>query len=331
MTEPPPRPPRVMIPRISPAIHVSHVRVLSKLSMMALAVLLGLSERLRHTDEQITALKMKGVDEKLSQFDTKLEAELKVISASLREAHAMFDNTKLRANDIIDSFERTRTWLTWIAGLILGIITLGGLGGGSVIYYYAESIKEKSDLADSYIAEMEITKTKVDTLRGKIARTELLRALKMERPFDAADFYKELRDIQATNEAEIGLDLIVLRSRIEGKIMEEAEMGMEEPIDYSLLLSYVLADVPTPQEKIICYSLLLVNAISMNKDQDGTVLSYGPKFEEILFELGAYVKEHENQLIQVKEEDLPAWEDLFAKKPENQKSLERVKKLIPIK
>ena len=87
-------------------------------------ILLKLSERLRCSNERFLAMKLKNVDEKLQAFNTRLEAELKVIDASLKASQAFFDQTKVRTDEVIDSAERSQTRLTFAASTIGGFVTV---------------------------------------------------------------------------------------------------------------------------------------------------------------------------------------------------------------
>ena len=52
------------------------LKVVREHTNVALELLFKLSERLRHADEQVMAVKLKDVDEKLSSFNAKFDADL---------------------------------------------------------------------------------------------------------------------------------------------------------------------------------------------------------------------------------------------------------------
>lgn len=92
-------------------------------------LLLKMSERLRQTNERVLALHLKTVDEKLKLFNDRLETEQRVVEASLKAAQAVFDQTKLRTDEVINSAERSRdrlnksgvavgTFVTVLVGLL---------------------------------------------------------------------------------------------------------------------------------------------------------------------------------------------------------------------
>jgi CRP-like cAMP-binding protein len=93
-------------------------------------LLLKMSERLRHTNERILTLHLTTVDEKLKLFNDRLDTEHKVFEASLKGAQTMFDQTKLRADEVINSAERSRDRLNKSAAVVGTFVTiLVGLAG----------------------------------------------------------------------------------------------------------------------------------------------------------------------------------------------------------
>ncbi|MEA3291506.1 MAG: cyclic nucleotide-binding domain-containing protein, partial [Pseudomonadota bacterium] len=96
-------------------------------------VSLVLSERLRKLTEEILAVRLKDVDEKLELSNTKLDASLRAMESQMKAAETMFDQTSTRAGDVIQSFDRTRDQMAsvgkvaiLVASAILGL--LGWLG-----------------------------------------------------------------------------------------------------------------------------------------------------------------------------------------------------------
>src|SRR5262245_6438210 len=85
------------------------LKILADHSDLEFKILLKLSERLRVLNDHLLTMKVQDIDEKLKLFNDKLDAELKAVEASLKAAQAVFDQTKLRADEIISSAERSRT------------------------------------------------------------------------------------------------------------------------------------------------------------------------------------------------------------------------------
>jgi hypothetical protein len=66
------------------------------------------------------------VDGKLKIFDTKLDSQLQVYEEKLKATQALFDQTSIRANEIIDSADRSRTRMAAIGSAVVMLITVGG-------------------------------------------------------------------------------------------------------------------------------------------------------------------------------------------------------------
>ncbi len=88
-------------------------------------LLVTISRRLRNTGEQILGLHLTNVDEKLRLFNLKLDTEQRLVETSLRAAQAMFDQTKLRADEVISSAERSRDRLNKVVAARLGLRDAG--------------------------------------------------------------------------------------------------------------------------------------------------------------------------------------------------------------
>jgi CRP/FNR family cyclic AMP-dependent transcriptional regulator len=92
-----------------------------------------LSQRLRDLTEHVLSARFKDVDQKLALFNNKLDSELKVIDASMKATQAVFDQTNKRANEVIESAERSRGRLAATVSIVAGVIgilvsALGYLG-----------------------------------------------------------------------------------------------------------------------------------------------------------------------------------------------------------
>lgn len=145
-------------------------------------VMLNLSERLRQASEQILAVRLSDVDEKIDAFDTKLDARLKAADAQMEAAQTVFEQTNTRANEIIESAERSRTRLTTAVSTIGGIIAIVVGLGGSISYFSLQDtfnqveinakeveeilvdIKEQAMQASSDAAKVAMAKINVDTV-----------------------------------------------------------------------------------------------------------------------------------------------------------------------
>ena len=70
------------------------------------------------------AVKVKNVDDKLECFNSILQAQLKAVDVSLKASQTVFDQTKLRADEIISSAERSRARTSWFFGIVAAIVSL---------------------------------------------------------------------------------------------------------------------------------------------------------------------------------------------------------------
>jgi CRP-like cAMP-binding protein len=114
-------------------------------------LLLKMSERLRNANEQVMGLQGT-LDEKLNIFNLKLDTEQRLVDVTLKAAQTMFDQTKLRADEVISSAERSRGRLQWAATVIGGFITIvvGVLGfvGAKQIYDINQIKNETASIRD---------------------------------------------------------------------------------------------------------------------------------------------------------------------------------------
>lgn len=249
-------------------------------------LLLKVSERLRYTNEQILALHVKDVDEKLRRFGQKLDAELKAVDASLKAAHTVFDQTKLRTDEVIQSAERARTRVQAVVAVI-GLVStvvlafLGFMGWKEIGNIRAASVqteKDKGEVQETKAAVAKMAaqaKDEVGNLRkgledvkrvqGSLDRIrerikEVLadafrNALRNKAQSEAERVYRELQDLDPGDLAR-GEQLL-------GQI-EDAMLRPGSPYDWEALLKAMLNDAQASgarREEIWTHYLLLANAI----------------------------------------------------------------------
>jgi|GEM_PF-2283910 len=151
-------------------------------------LLMRLSERLRHTDKKVLAVQTKNIDEKLQHFNTKLNAEIKVIEASLKASQTVFEQTKMRTDEVISSTKRSRTRLTFAAAIIGFIITLFGLFGFKEflnVRALSSTIKERLSQIEASSKEIEDMNKKIKTTAEAVSKIQEELAAKSEK-FDAS-------------------------------------------------------------------------------------------------------------------------------------------------
>ena len=74
------------------------------------------------------------IDDKITLFNSKLDAELNVMGASLRAARVAFDHMKTRTNALITKIERGHTRMV-VGAVILGTIGTLVVGGLTWVGY----------------------------------------------------------------------------------------------------------------------------------------------------------------------------------------------------
>lgn len=96
---------------------------------IALHLLSKLSQRLRHTDEEILTVQMQSLNDSVGALTNRVDAIVQATDAKLAASQAIFEQTNTRANEVITSADRARarlTWLTSTAGTVLvALVSLG--------------------------------------------------------------------------------------------------------------------------------------------------------------------------------------------------------------
>jgi CRP-like cAMP-binding protein len=311
------------------------LEIMEEHSEIASKVLLTLSERLRHTSEHVS-VKLKDVDEKINLFNIKLDSELKAVEASLKAAQTVFDQTKMRTDEVINSAERRRTQLTFfITAISLVIAVLGSLGVKEILELRtvreevikgATFIRETVKHTKKQTEELEQLSQLIDDTRTGISQNLLMpafvSALEKKNQYLARDIYQDLKKLNAYE------DLIPrVLAEIEDNISEQIkkpELGFG---DYTGLLGKILEDTDAPEEKIKSYLLLLSNAIL----NDVKIFpESGRTFNETVSEFENYVGDHEDQ--QIERTMLSMLEKRLEQEDrEKQKAFARIKQVIQIR
>ncbi len=143
-------------------------------------LLLLMGERLRDTNEQILALHLRTVDEKLKLFNNRLDNEQKAVDAFLTAAKTVFDQTNSRTHEVIENAERSRDRLTKSATLIGTFVTvligLAGLFGWSKVNDATKSLDETRKSLEQKVAEsasrVELAKTEATKSENEAKKAE---------------------------------------------------------------------------------------------------------------------------------------------------------------
>ena len=236
-------------------------------------VLLKVSERLRTANEQILDAQFRGVDEKLRLFNEKLDVEHRIVDASLRASQTVFDQTKQRADEVISSFERTRTMLQVAGSVIGGIVTLLVAGLGYFGYNElrnvrdvarearagAETVKADMKVVEEAKAALVSTRTQVEETRTVmlgLLRASFSEAADRDDVGDVVSAYKQMRALLGPHEPmpEALFNYVEIRMR---------RASAERPIDWSDLLVLMADDARragTDRQEAWAYYLLLAHS-----------------------------------------------------------------------
>ena len=296
--------------------------------IVAFNVLLKLSERLRHVSEHILAVKLKDADEKIDLFNTKLDAELKAVEASLKAALAVFEQTKMRTDEVIKSAEKSSAeiekrsvTLKTIVSAAAGLAAILAFFGIKTFWDFTGIVKEVEERAEKVsniqkdLEKLEVNLELLPEIR-QISREALFRtynqALATKDKGLTTTSYEallKLNDSAVTNRLLSEIEVRIA----EGKDQETYEELLATSIDY---LDY------SPMEKIIAYYLFLAVLILDldNKEQE---------YEKTLSGFKKHVEAYEGKLIK-ENQDFSMIETLFGQDQKKQDLwFKYVKPLIP--
>jgi len=297
-------------------------------------LLLKMSERLRNANEQVMALQGT-LDEKLKIFNLKLDTEQRLVDVSLKAAQTMFDQTKLRADEVITSAERSRGRLQWaatvIGGFITAVIAVLGFIGAKQIYDITQVKNETRSAGEEMKNLVKEIKESRDAIKdaldaGKAAKQELsplqqqmgsaIASLKEARqtmsdillsglsdavdrrlPNDANRFYTKLKAQKVMGDDEMNVLLFQL-DKVVASALPKADDAAQQAYDsFAFLLHQLMNDAPGAKEKVKAYYLLLAYAIATNKE---TIP--GPNLDrsrqDVFLELRDFLKSHPEAKLQ---------------------------------
>lgn len=133
-----------------------------------------LTERLRHVNDQLLKNTRITYDSKFSILSEKIESQSKVVDASLKASQAVFEQTKIRTGEIIDSAERGRSRITWVMSLLTGGFTL-------LLTLISFLGYDKLETAKSYLGEIKTAKESIIQTKSDVDKfTSSIDALKKE-------------------------------------------------------------------------------------------------------------------------------------------------------
>jgi len=282
-------------------------------------MLLKLSERLRHANDQVLAGRMRGVDDKLEAIKVKHEAELKAVDAQLKAALAIFEQTKLRTNEIISSAEQSRAQRTWVFGSVMAAISIAAAIGAAFGLKEIMDIKKYADQAERAMQRVTVINAEIDKVRpdvlGYRTLSELLNGILRAQQ---ADFRNDL--LHSSNQ-----QILVTYDRLRelhGNLSWfltdiEIAMNAQPGRDYGQILQAILDNKPRPEDRFFALYLLLTNNILTDRMQN---------FETMLQEFENY-KRTEGPF--TKPIDPTTLGSVFEQKPEKRQLFNRVVKVLP--
>ena len=270
---------------------------------IAFRVFSKLSERLRYVSEHFLSAKLKDVDEKFNLFNAKLDAELKVVDASLNAAQVVFDQTKEKSEQVIINADKSWTHLKKIAtalGILITVII-------SIFAWFG--FNKYQDIKNKFGIKLDaITKIEKE-IKGK-AENIIESERKLGKAVYDLKYINEIKEV-SLNVYFTMLDWAILEKdeqRIKesyeqllrtvdpyviSRLLGVIEMQMLEEKDrkiYKDLLAKSIDYIDTPGEKIVAYYLQLAVLILDNKHKE-------TEFEEILSDFKKYVGTHGSQRI----------------------------------
>jgi len=253
---------------------------------LELALLHTLTDRLRSANERILSLKLREAPEALKLLEARLGAEVRVFDASLKAAHTVFEQTRVRTDEVIGSAERTRSRLTYIASTIATVFTLagmalGGLGISEVMNL--RRLRAEADQAASAVLafnkekprlekEMEFVHSVADNaqkVNDTLVREQVLAirvALDQGQPSGAMEHLAQLQNLGWLEDDNHVFDLVgqvegALRATRDpsGVVSDPQRVGRKVP-DFERLLDRMIETATDPKTRARAYLLRLVNA-----------------------------------------------------------------------
>jgi CRP/FNR family transcriptional regulator, cyclic AMP receptor protein len=311
-------------------------------------ILLILSERLRQVNDQILAVSLKDIDEKLKFFKNQLDTELKVFDASMKAAQTVFDQTRMRTDEVINSAERSRTRMSFF--ITTGIAVLGLLGfaqflsvkdvwkesaaihkqvadiqkDARTVQEIAENTKLLSGELDNARKMIDANRSLISDVRGRMA--DHIFFPEFSNALDESDdnrraiiIYEDILQLKS-GDPNIRFNRLEILSEISKKISSQNKSNF---IDYSELFWKILGDDLMPEEKMMVYFMLLTNALLVGVQS----FDNGKTYEITFSEFRRYVTDTKGQ--KLRRWVVESLEKLFNEEvPEKKESFLRFKKLI---
>ena len=280
-------------------------------------MLLKLSERLRHANDQVLAVRVRAVDEKIDALKAKYEAELKAVDAQLKAALAIFDQTKLRTDEIISSAERSRAQRTWFFGIMATVLSLAAALGLKELI----DLKSYTDQASRAMVVINEVTPQIEKIQPSAKKLEFI--VNSFNTFVLSSEQPKFKEALLNGTDENILNTYSILKTLHANYawyLNDIELAMKDRPErnYAPILRLILEEVQNPEHHIRAHYLLLTTGILTD--------SVG-EFEKQLQNLKNYV--HARQPFDFKY-DVSALNSVFEKEPSAKRGLyNRVVQSIP--
>jgi CRP-like cAMP-binding protein len=259
------------------------------------------TERLRRAHERILSLKLRDAPEAVRLLEARLSAEVRVFDATLKAAHAVFEQTRTRTEEVISNADRARSRFTYICSSIASVFTLAGMAVGGLgmrdVWNVQNAMKTAQGLTtqtanleqevrarvESINKQVEAVNKQVESARAITAKSqvdfanyqvlrEFREALEEGFPSKAEEHFGQLVDLQWAKDDDNVLKLLydvedaLTASRdASGVVARPASVAQLSRQDFTVLLDRLAQYAGKPETKAKAYSLLLANSILVDK------------------------------------------------------------------
>ncbi len=199
---------------------------------IVMGVMEKVTSRLRDIGDHVLKENLRDIDERIDSLNTRLDAELRATGATLNATQTVFDQTSRRANEIIESAERSRNRLTSTASIIgtgiTALVAVFGYVGFSQfqnVTALTEAVEKKANAIDAIeerlnndIANVNKKVEEIDEIEQKLTDATTKLKLVDEEIFR---FYRKIMLPRFGDE--------LTRDIEEGKKMYQAMVKMQDP------------------------------------------------------------------------------------------------------
>lgn len=260
---------------------------------IVMEVIENVTSRLRDMGQQVIKVKLRDMDEKIDTLSTRLEAELRATSATLDATQTVFDQTSRRANEIIQSAERSRSRLTFTASIlgtgITSLVAVFGFVGFSQLQNVTKLTSDIEAKANGIIKTvdqieaMHVTDImkNLQFLQGQIVRhykkivlpqfsDELIKDTQ-----NAGEMYKavlQLHDDSVTDDIFQRVNMGIFQNALikdasdkKTGTNDEEDMGLNE----DAIVSMLKANKPETPRQVLLSDFAILLAYTIDDDQEG--------------------------------------------------------------